>query len=150
MEFLTKRIKNLWYFSYLLFLFPKDLSSIDHFLSDFKKEHSQLELWLEPGRYIVASSGMFLSLDQDNIEGVLLSKVTQTKSKEGVNYVGLDTGFNSLIRPVLYSAYHVFFIQFLILQYICNLSQLDKEPNITSEIVGPICESGDVFGHNRR
>jgi diaminopimelate decarboxylase/aspartate kinase len=54
----------------------------------------------------------------------------------------VDTGFNSLIRPTLYGAYH----------HIVNLSRLhsgSSQPLITAEIVGNICESGDVFGHAR-
>jgi diaminopimelate decarboxylase len=49
---------------------------------------------------------------------------------------GVDTGFNSLIRPILYAAHH----------QIVNLSRLHSTPggpSITAEIVGNICESGD-------
>ena len=53
-----------------------------------------LELWLEPGRYLVAECG------------VLLSRVTQLKTKGQYNYLGISTGMNSLIRPALYGAYH--------------------------------------------
>ncbi len=38
---------------------------------------------------------------------MLLAKVTQTKDKEGSVYVGVNCGFNSLIRPTLYGSYHV-------------------------------------------
>jgi diaminopimelate decarboxylase/aspartate kinase len=47
---------------------------------------------------------------------------------------------NSLIRPALYGAYH----------HIANLSRLDEPLEITAEVVGPICESGDILGHARR
>lgn len=86
-----------------------------------------LELWLEPGRYLVAESG------------VLLSRVTQLKTKGQYNYLGISTGMNSLIRPALYGAYHD----------IVNLSRLDEPADQHYRVVGPICESGDVVGEGR-
>jgi diaminopimelate decarboxylase/aspartate kinase len=83
---------------------------------------------MEPGRYLVAEAG------------VLLSHVTQTKAKGPVHYIGLDTGMNSLIRPALYGAYHE----------IANLSRLGDSFSGTADVVGPICETGDVLGHNRQ
>jgi bifunctional diaminopimelate decarboxylase / aspartate kinase len=97
-------------------------------LAAFKAEHPEFELWLEPGRFLVAEAG------------VLLARVTQTKEKAGVRFVGLDAGMSALLRPALYGAYHE----------IVNLSRLDEPPAWTAEIVGPICESGDVLGHARR
>jgi diaminopimelate decarboxylase/aspartate kinase len=47
---------------------------------------------------------------------------------------------NSLIRPALYDAWHE----------IVNLSRLDEAPATMVQVVGPICESGDVLGANRR
>jgi len=64
-------------------------------LNEFRKNNGNIELWLEPGRFLVATAG------------VLLSEVTQIKEKDDIVYVGVNTGFNSLIRPVLYSSYHV-------------------------------------------
>jgi diaminopimelate decarboxylase/aspartate kinase len=83
---------------------------------------------MEPGRYLVAEAG------------VLLAQVTQTKMKGGMRYVGLNTGMNSLLRPALYGAHHE----------IVNLSRLDDAPTMTADVVGPICETGDVLGHDRR
>ena len=71
-----------------------DLAKLDTLLLAVRAEHPQLELWLEPGRYLVAAAG------------VLLARVTQLKSKGEVRYVGVATGMNSLIRPALYGAYH--------------------------------------------
>ena len=69
---------------------------MNRLLLEFKKNlSSKQQLWIEPGRFLVALSG------------VLLAKVTQLKNKEGIDYIGVDTGFNSLIRPILYGAYHV-------------------------------------------
>ena len=54
-------------------------------------------------------------------------------------YVGVATGMNSLIRPALYGAHHE----------IVNLSRLGEEPLAVYDVVGPICETGDVLGHDR-
>ena len=70
---------------------------------------------------------------------MLLGRVTQTKGKEGVRYVGLDVGMNSLLRPALYGAHHD----------IVNLSRLDAPDTGRAQIVGPICESGDRLGIDR-
>jgi diaminopimelate decarboxylase/aspartate kinase len=86
-----------------------------------------VDLWLEPGRYFVANAG------------VLLARVTQTKSKGGTRYVGVTTGMNSLIRPALYGSWHE----------IVNLTRLDAPATERVNVVGPICESGDVLGLDR-
>jgi len=104
-----------------------DLAMLDRRLSDFRKEHPKYELWLEPGRYLVAMAG------------VLLTHVTQLKGKSDMRYVGVSTGINSLIRPALYDAYHE----------IVNLSKIDVEATETVTVVGPICETGDKFGSDR-
>jgi diaminopimelate decarboxylase/aspartate kinase len=104
-----------------------DLQALDQLLSEFKAANSEFELWLEPGRFLVSPAG------------VLLTRVTQLKNKGDVNYVGVSTGMNALIRPALYDAYHE----------IVNLTKLDDEPTETVNIVGPICETGDKLGTNR-
>jgi diaminopimelate decarboxylase/aspartate kinase len=53
--------------------------------------------------------------------------------------VGIATGMNSLIRPALYGAWHE----------IVNLSRLDEAASESVNVVGPICESADVLGHDR-
>ena len=95
---------------------------------EIKAAYPQFELWLEPGRYLVADAG------------VLLARVTQLKRKGDYRYVGVDTGMNSLIRPALYDAWHE----------IVNLSRCDEAADTLYQVVGPICESGDVLGSNRR
>lgn len=107
---------------------PLDLAEVDIALRRFKERHPGLELWMEPGRFLVAQAG------------VLLARVVQVKRKGDVVYVGLETGMNSLIRPALYGAYHP----------IVNLSRLHEPPTLTAHIVGPICETGDVLGRSRR
>jgi len=106
---------------------PLDLAAVDDSLAAFKAEHPGLNLWLEPGRFMVAHAG------------VLLAQVTQIKKKGEITYVGIDAGMNSLIRPALYGAHHS----------IVNLTRLDDAPSMVANVVGPICESGDVLGHSR-
>lgn len=84
------------------------------------------KLLFEPGRWIFANSALLLSR-------VLYTKETHTK-----RFVILDSGFNDLLRPILYSAYH------------------EIEPVVTTEgelqpteVVGPVCETGDCFAKGR-
>ncbi len=105
-----------------------DMLKLNAIISRYKKQFPQVQFWMEPGRYLVANAG------------VLLAKVTQTKVKGNSGYIGLETGMNSLIRPALYSAWH----------NIVNLSKLDKTPEITATIVGPMCETGDILGVDRK
>jgi diaminopimelate decarboxylase/aspartate kinase len=105
-----------------------DLAAVAASLRTVKAAHPNLELWLEPGRFLVARAG------------VLVVRVTQTKTKGVVHYIGVNAGMNALIRPALYGAYHE----------IANLTRLDVPAAITANVVGPICESGDVLGHARR
>jgi diaminopimelate decarboxylase/aspartate kinase len=106
---------------------PIDLAAVDATLAEIKEAYPQYRLWLEPGRYLVARAG------------VLLTRVTQTKGKGEMRYIGVGTGMNSLIRPALYGAYHE----------IVNLTRADQAPSETVTIVGPICESGDRLGSDR-
>jgi diaminopimelate decarboxylase/aspartate kinase len=105
-----------------------DMLALDRVLREVKAAYPHYQLWMEPGRYLVADAG------------VLLAKVTQQKGKGALRYLGLDTGMNSLIRPALYDAWHE----------IVNLSRLDEPATGLFQIVGPICESGDVLGTDRR
>jgi diaminopimelate decarboxylase/aspartate kinase len=106
---------------------PIDLATVDATLAEIKEAYPQYRLWLEPGRYIVARAG------------VLLTRVTQTKGKGEMRYIGVGTGMNSLVRPALYGAYHE----------IVNLTRADMAPSETVTIVGPICETGDRLGSDR-
>lgn len=85
-----------------------------------------LELILEPGRYLVAESG------------TLLATVTDIKRTPERTFVGIDTGFNHLLRPALYGAYHE----------IVNASRVEGEKEVAC-VAGNICESGDLFAHDR-
>lgn len=103
-----------------------DLAALDQMLSEVLAG-TDIRIWLEPGRYLVAEAG------------ILLARVNQLKDKGQYHYAGLATGMNSLIRPALYGAYHD----------IVNLSRLDEPAEHNYRIVGPICESGDVLGESR-
>ena len=107
---------------------PLDLAALGAALAEVKTAYPQFELWAEPGRYLVADAG------------VILARCTQLKRKGEVRYVGIDAGMNSLIRPALYEAWHE----------IVNLTRLEDSTSELVQIVGPICESGDVLGSNRR
>ncbi|MEM9403556.1 MAG: bifunctional aspartate kinase/diaminopimelate decarboxylase [Pseudomonadota bacterium] len=106
---------------------PLDLSAVDALLAEVRESYPQYQLWIEPGRFFVAQSG------------VLLTHVTQVKGKGEMKYIGVGTGMNSLIRPALYGAYHE----------IVNLSRADEAPSETVTVVGPICETGDRLGSDR-
>ncbi|CZI01698.1 bifunctional aspartate kinase/diaminopimelate decarboxylase [Legionella pneumophila] len=106
---------------------PIDFAALDAQLMAVKSQYPGLAIWLEPGRFFVAESG------------VILAKVTQCKEKGKVKFIGIETGMNSLIRPSLYGAYHE----------IVNLTRLHEEKAGFAHIVGPICESGDTLGYDR-
>lgn len=105
-----------------------DFDAFNQHLLAFKSKYPNTEIWIEPGRFVVANSG------------VLLAKVTQSKMKGQQGYIGLETGMNSLIRPALYGAWH----------NIVNLTRLDSHKTITANIVGPMCETGDILGIDRK
>lgn len=104
-----------------------DLRRLDETLAEIKETYPQYKLWLEPGRFLVSRAG------------VLLTRVTQTKGKGEMRYIGVGVGMNSLIRPALYGSYHE----------IVNLTRAAEAPSETVTIVGPICETGDRLGSDR-
>lgn len=102
---------------------PADLAKavIPHF------KDLEVELLLEPGRWIVAPVGW------------LLSRVIDVKTTGNDTFVILDAGMNDLIRPALYDAHH-------------EIIPVTPRPGPVQpvEIVGPICESGDFLAHARQ
>ncbi len=86
----------------------------------------ELELRLEPGRFLVAESG------------TLYTTVTSVKHNPDRVFVGTDTGFNHLVRPTMYGSYHP----------IVNCTRPNAAPAVV-DVVGNICESGDVLGRDR-
>ena len=90
-------------------------------------ESRNLKLILEPGRFLVANAGIFLT------------KVEYIKKTECKNFAIIDGAMNDLIRPALYSAFH-------------KIIEAHYKPEINErifDVVGPICESGDFLGKDR-
>ena len=92
-----------------------------------------LELRLEPGRFPVAEAGTLYT----TVTSVKTNPGTETGAA-GRTFVGTDTGFNHLVRVAMYDAYH----------RISNLTR-PTAPLRTVDVVGNICESGDVFARAR-
>lgn len=104
-----------------------DLAALAAGLDELRAAYPRLDLWLEPGRYLVAEAG------------VLLSRVQQVKRKGRHVYVGCDAGMHSLMRPALYEAWHP----------VANLSRLEAPRTLRADVVGPICESADSLAEDR-
>lgn len=83
---------------------------------------------LEPGRALVAEAG------------VLLARVIETKETGGKIFVMVDAGMNDLVRPAMYDAYHE----------IVPLWKKRGAEEMTVDIVGPVCETGDYFAFDRK
>jgi diaminopimelate decarboxylase/aspartate kinase len=96
-------------------------------LDEIRAAYPRFKLAIEPGRYMVAESG------------VLLLRATQVIEKDGVRRIGCDAGMNALARPAMYDAYHG----------IHNLTRHADGDMARFDVVGPICESGDVLGGGR-
>jgi diaminopimelate decarboxylase len=102
-------------------------AEITRLFSEYCKEYGrELEMYFEPGKYIVAEAGY------------LLVEVNTIKDNNGRIIVGCNSGFPQLIRPMLYDAYH----------HIVNLSNPHGEPKLY-DICGNICETGDRFAEQR-
>jgi len=84
-------------------------------------------LFLEPGRYIVGDAS------------ILLTAVNTVKVTPSHKYVGVDAGFNTLLRPTMYGSYHPILVA-------NNLDRTDKD---IFDVAGPICESGDLLAKGR-
>ncbi|MDA0678509.1 MAG: diaminopimelate decarboxylase [Bacteroidetes bacterium] len=91
-----------------------------------KSYGKDLTLSFEPGKFLVSEAGLFIA------------KVNVVKQTTSTVFAGVDSGFNHLMRPMLYGAYH----------HIENLSNPEGKPRFYS-VVGYICET-DTFGSNRR
>jgi diaminopimelate decarboxylase len=95
---------------------------------DFCRKYGrELMMYFEPGKYLVAESG------------ILVVQVNTLKKNRGRLIAGTDSGFPQLIRPTYYGAYH-------------SIINLTNPQGMVKEydVVGNICESGDVFARNRK
>ncbi|NBO10101.1 MAG: diaminopimelate decarboxylase [Methylophilaceae bacterium] len=87
-----------------------------------------IKMVFEPGRALVGNAG------------ILLTKVEYLKHTEAKNFAIVDAAMNDLMRPALYDAYH---------EIVAVKPHTDVAPQVY-EIVGPVCESGDFLGHDRK
>lgn len=102
-------------------------SRVSEMVEEFSRRYGHVRLRVEPGRYLVATAG------------VLLVRVVDVKEVEvgGTRkvFVGVDSGMNHLIRPVLYGAYHE----------VVAATKADRPRELVADVVGNVCESGDVL-----
>ena len=83
---------------------------------------------IEPGRYIVCDAG------------ILLTRVNTLKVTPFKKFVGVDAGFNVLIRPAMYGSYHPIVVA----------NKLNEPEEEIYDVAGPLCESGDILARDRR
>ena len=105
---------------------PEDLAKclVSKFIEKSEKyKFDDAKILLEPGRYIVGDSS------------VLLVQVTSTKKTPYKNFLGINAGFNILIRPVMYDAYHEVII----------VNRVFGDVYEKYDIAGYLCESGDIL-----
>ena len=95
----------------------------NEFCEEYGKE---ITLMFEPGKFLVSEAGYFLT------------KVNVVKQTTSTVFAGVDSGFNHLVRPMMYGSYH----------HITNISNPEGRARYYS-VVGYICET-DTFGSNRR
>lgn len=86
-----------------------------------------LRILIEPGRFIVGNAG------------ILVTRVEYVKKTGKKNFVIVDAAMNDLIRPAFYDSYHE----------IVPVARNGSHSLIASDVVGPICESGDYFAKDR-
>ena len=86
-----------------------------------------VKLEIEPGRFLVAESG------------VLVSQVRAVKAMGSRHFVLVDAGFSDLMRPAMYGSYHH------ISAIAADDRPLDEQNTVETVVAGPLCESGDVF-----
>jgi diaminopimelate decarboxylase len=95
--------------------------------SRVKSGCSAKSIAVEPGRYIVADTT------------VLITKVVDVKETPEKRFAGVDAGFNTLIRPSFYGSYH----------HVAVANKFGMPVEVTYDVVGPICESGDFLAKDR-
>jgi diaminopimelate decarboxylase len=90
----------------------------------------EVQIKTEPGRYVVAESG------------VLLGTIHSVKTNHNKRYIGTDIGFNVLVRPAMYDSYHEIVV-------FRNGKPLTGEKRSIATVVGNICETGDILAKDR-
>lgn len=106
------------------------LSNLEGYFGTFKQYliiRPNQRIHFELGRSIVGQCGS------------LITRVVFVKENRGKKFIIVDAGMTDLIRPALYEAYHE----------IENLTAWHKDQVETYDVVGPVCESSDVFAHDR-
>lgn len=106
---------------------PKIEQYCDLIQKNFSK-FKNLKILLEPGRVISGNSG------------VLLTEVLHRKSRKEKDFLIVDAAMNDLIRPSLYGSYHE----------IVPVNKSTQGPLKKTDIVGPVCETGDCFASDRK
>lgn len=101
---------------------PFDLEGLAARLAEARGD---FRLILEPGRYIVGPAG------------ILLTRIVRHKTNHGKHFIVVDGAMNDLLRPALYGAYHEI------------LPVRQAAPELTADVVGPVCESADFLGRDR-
>jgi len=89
-------------------------------------KQTDCQVFFEPGRTLTANGG------------ILLSKVLYTKTNLDKNFLVVDAAMTDLLRPSIYKAYHHI-----------QPTEIKTKEDITADIVGPVCESGDFLAKNR-
>lgn len=107
-------------------VFDLGLKLTESFRAFCEQYGRKLELWFEPGKFIVSESGH------------LLARTTLVKPTPSTTFVGVNTGLNHLLRPMMYDAYH----------HILNISNPTGEQKMYT-VVGYICET-DTIGADRK
>ncbi len=104
--------------------------SLDAIIGRWNRDYGKEPVFkIEPGRYLVAECG------------ILLGAVHALKESYGITYVGTDLGFNVLMRPMLYDAYHELEVYSKIMT--------DNHQKKTVTVAGNICENGDIIAKDR-
>lgn len=105
---------------------PADYGAMVKRVTDAWPDRAGIRLMFEPGRLIAGNAG------------VLLSRVVTVKEGAARRFVVLDAAMNDLIRPTLYGVYH-------------DIRAVRPRPGeMLATIVGPVCETGDMFAEDRR
>jgi diaminopimelate decarboxylase len=109
-----------------------DLAEYAKVISAFKTKIKEYGLGkpflcVEPGRYLVCDAS------------ILLTTVNTVKVTPSRKFVGVDAGFNTLVRPTMYDSYHPILVA----------NKLDAAEKETYDVAGPICESGDLLARDR-